>query len=613
MSCRRFAASACLLLSLALTLTAQPKDDKSVKRRPVQVMWDFKIPMRDGVRLSGTVYRPAEQNGPLPVIVTFTPYIAAHAAKQGNYFAQNGYVFAAVDDRGRGNSEGVFVPGEVEGKDGYDAIEFLARQPWCNGDVVTWGGSWLGFTQWSIAKEFPPHLRAMAPTAAVYPGVDYPNGGGIFSAYVLRWLAYVNGRAGNDGLFNEATLWDNVTWTHYLSGKPFEQLEETSGIRNTVFRKWLAHPGPDSFWDAMTPSEEQFRRIRIPILTITGHYDADQLGALTYYERHLRLAPADVARRHDLVIGPYDHGGTRRPKDEVGGLKVGSGAVVDMEKLHKEWYDSVLKGAPRPEFLKDRVTYYVTGDDAWRSAPSYASFFANPLPLYLAANGAEGHDVLQSGALAKGRAAAEAGMGITLNPSRPLDRDAEEETDSDEWVVNQRENYALRDGTVFFHSEPFAEAAEISGVPELRVWISSNVPDADLRANLYEVRADGTVVNLSGCWLRLRYRDDPRKPQLLPIDTPVEIDFRQFRFFARKIAKNSRIRLALGFLTDAGVERNGHTGGKVSSEGVESARVARIRILTGPEHASVLVLPRRAAQPEIVTSSPGSLTHARTR
>jgi uncharacterized protein len=602
MSSNRIAARLLFVfLALAPTLLpAQPappapakKDDKSIKRRPVQVMWDFKIPARDGIRLSATVYRPADQKEPLPVIVTLTPYIAAHTAKQGNYFAQNGYVFAAVDDRGRGNSEGVFLPGEVEARDGYDAIEFLARQPWCNGEVVTWGGSWLGFTQWSIAKEFPPHLKAMAPTASVYPGVDYPNGGGIFSAYVLRWLAYVNGRSGNDGLFNESALWDNLAWAHHASGQPFEKLDERSGITNTVFRKWLSHPHPDPFWDAMTPSDDQFRRISIPVLTITGHYDADQLGALTYYERHLRFAPAEVAKRHDLVIGPYDHPGTRRPKDEVGGLKVGSAAVLDMEKLHKEWYDYVLKGKPRPEFLKDRVAYYVTGEDAWHYASSWDSFFGNPLNLYLAGNNADGHDILRSGALAKGAPAEAASMGIALDPARTLDRDAAEEIDSDPaWILNQRENYGLRDETVFFHSQPFSEETELSGVPELRVWISSDVPDADMVATIYEVRPDGTAAYLSQCWLRLRYRDDPRQPRMLPLNTPVEVAFRDFRFFSRKIAKNSRIRLAVGFVSDPGVERNANDGGVVSSEGVESARPARAQILTGPEHASVLVLPR---------------------
>jgi uncharacterized protein len=249
---------ACLVLVLSALctvplLTGEGKDsvdEKAAQHRPVQLTFDFKIPMRDGIKLSATVYRPLEQKEPLPVILTMTPYIASHAARQGDYFAQNGYVFVAVDSRGRGDSEGIFLPGEVEGKDGYDAVEFVAGQLWCNGQVAMWGGSWLGFTQWSVAKEFPPHLKAIAPTSAVYPGIDFPNPGGIFMSYTLRWLAYVNGHSLNAGLFAESSFWQNIYWTRYERGLPFEQLDEISGITNTVFRKWLAHPSPDAFWDA---------------------------------------------------------------------------------------------------------------------------------------------------------------------------------------------------------------------------------------------------------------------------------------------------------------------------------------------------------------------------
>ena len=603
MNARSLALTLVLLFALSPLLSAQPataekNEDKAAKRRPVVITWDFKIPMRDGVRLSGTVYRPGDQKEPLPVILTLTPYIAAHAAKQGNYFAQNGYVFVAVDDRGRGNSEGVFLPGEVEGKDGYDAVEFLARQPWCNGDVVTWGGSWLGFTQWSIAKEFPPHLKAIAPTASVYPGVDYPNPGGIFVSYTLQWLAYVDGHASNDGLFSESSFWDNVFWSHYLSGRPFEQLDETSGITNTVFRKWLAHPHPDSFWDAMTPSEEQYRRITIPVLTITGHYDPEQPGALTYYRRHMRVASPEAAARHYLVIGPYDHPGTRRPKDELGGFKVGAGAVLDMEKLHKEWYDYVLKGKPRPEFLKDRIAYYVVGEGSWRYASSWDALAGDPLTLYLRADNAEGHELFQSASLSKEPPAASGGLHLALDAAKPPDRDAYEEQDTGpNYMVSQRDAYSVGKSAVFFHSAPFTEETEITGVPDLRVWISSNVPDADLGAALWEVRPDGTAVYMTHCMLRLRYRDDPRKPHLLPINQPVEVDLPNFNFVSHRIGRNSRIRLRIELLSGPGIERNNHTGGVVASEGVDQARAASLLVMTDPQHASVLRLPRPKAKP----------------
>src|SRR4051812_10496779 len=95
---------------------------------PIQLAWDQKIAMRDGTKLSATIYRDPKQTKRVPAIVTMTPYIAAHAAKQGVYFAQHGYVFVAIDARGRGNSDGVFVPGRVEARDGYDAIEWAAKQ-----------------------------------------------------------------------------------------------------------------------------------------------------------------------------------------------------------------------------------------------------------------------------------------------------------------------------------------------------------------------------------------------------------------------------------------------------------------------------------------------------
>src|SRR4051794_28862755 len=125
----------CLAICAHVVHAQAPAAPDLTKRIPVQLTWDRKIPMRDGVKLSATIYRDPRQPKPLPVILTMTPYIAEQAAKQGLYFAQNGYVFVSVDLRGRGNSEGVFVPGRVEAKDGYDTIEWLAKQPWCDGQV----------------------------------------------------------------------------------------------------------------------------------------------------------------------------------------------------------------------------------------------------------------------------------------------------------------------------------------------------------------------------------------------------------------------------------------------------------------------------------------------
>lgn len=163
--------------------------------------------MRDGVKLNATVYKPKGMSEPLPVIFTLTPYIADTYHPRAMYFAQNGYVFALVDCRGRGNSEGQFEPMANEGRDGHDVVEWLARQPWANGKVTMWGGSYAGFDQWSTLKEFPPHLATIVPAAAAYMGFDFPFFKNIFYFYNIQWLTDTSGVTPNDKLFEDTPFW----------------------------------------------------------------------------------------------------------------------------------------------------------------------------------------------------------------------------------------------------------------------------------------------------------------------------------------------------------------------------------------------------------------------
>src|SRR5262249_5855599 len=152
---------------------------------------------------------------------------------------------------------------------------------------------------------------------------------------------------------------------------------------------------------------------------------------------------------------------------------------------------------------------------------------------------------------------------------------------------------------------PFPEDTELSGIPSLRLWIASDVPDTDLQATIAEVRPDGTAALLSNCRLRLRYREDLRKPQPLPLNQAVEITFKDFSFFSQQISKESRIRLALGYRSTPYGERNPNTGGVVAKESRDKAQIATLRVLMDPQHASVLHLPRpkALAQPEAAAAS----------
>jgi predicted acyl esterase len=132
---------------------------------------------------------------------------------------------------------------------------------------------------------------------------------------------------------------------------------------------------------ALTPA--QYRKVNIPILTITGHYDGDQPGAMHYYRTHMQSGSPEGRAQHYLIIGPWDHPGTRTPNKEFGGLKFGEACMLDLNKLHTEWYDWTLKGGPKPEFLKNRVAYYLMGAEEWKYADSLEAISDSTKRLYL--------------------------------------------------------------------------------------------------------------------------------------------------------------------------------------------------------------------------------------
>jgi uncharacterized protein len=174
------------------------------------IRWGVKIPMRDGVELNATLYLPKTLDGSppkTPAIFTLTPYISDTYHERGAYFASHGYVFALVDVRGRGNSGGEFEAFANEPRDGHDVVEWLAKQPFCDGKVAMWGGSYAGFDQWATAKEFPSHLATIVAAAAAHPGLDYPSTHNVGYTYDMQWFTLTSGRVGQQNLFADQKFW----------------------------------------------------------------------------------------------------------------------------------------------------------------------------------------------------------------------------------------------------------------------------------------------------------------------------------------------------------------------------------------------------------------------
>ena len=554
----------------------------------IDYSFDVRIRMRDGVELSALLYRPAGVKERVPVVFMRTPYIADAYHKYGTYFAARGYAVAIVDARGRGNSQGVFHPAEDDGPDGYDIVEWLARQPWSTGKVGMFGGSYAGFTQWATLKQFPPHLATIVPVASVGWGIDFPMYRNISYPYVMRWLSFVSRLTKNEGFFTDDKMWKPWEELLFRGVQPFAALDRLAGNPSETFQKWLAHPSYDAYWRGIAPSPEDYAKIRIPILTITGHYDGDQPGALHYYDGHMRHGQKQTTAQHYLVIGPWDHAGTRTPKPVVGGLELGPDSLVDVMDLHKQWYDFTLRGGSRPKFLQKRVAYYVTESEDWRHADELGKVVAGEPRLFHLSSTGSASDVVHSGTLGPVPGSGSDSYVVDPLDLRFLERDALRSADN--WVVDSLGASPPPGAALVYHSPPFERDTDLGGFAQATLYLSMDVPDTDIHVALYELRPDGRTVLLCDDQLRARYRESSEIARLVEPGKILPYRFDRFGFFARTIRKGSRLRLTVGPVLGTGGQNNRQSGGVVAEETARDARTATIRLHHDAEHASALRL-----------------------
>jgi uncharacterized protein len=560
----------------------------------VTLEWGVQIPLRDGVHLNATVYKPAGNATPAPCIFTLTPYISQSYHDRGMYFAAHGYPFLTVDVRGRGNSEGVFRPLIQEAKDGYDVVEWLARQPYCNGKVSMWGGSYAGYDQWATAKEFPPHLATIVPVASPVAGIDFPAPHNMFVPYDMQWLTFVSGRASQLAIFGDDAFWTSAFRRWYESGAPFRMLDRIVGNPSPTFQEWLSHPDGDAYWDSYNPTAAEYAKLELPILTITGIFDGDQPGALAHYQRYMHATDGAGRARHFLVIGPWDHAGTRTPQAEFGGLKFGPASLVDLPKLHTDWYAWTMGGGARPEFLKKAVAYYVTGAERWRYADSLEAITASEVPLYLGAPAGDASDALGGGAMTTRRH----GGGSDHYRYDPRDTSiaAVESLEPAGVLVHEQTLNVARSKLVYF-SEPFVDDTELSGFFRFVAFIAVDQPDTDFVVGIDEVMLDGTIMPLTGDMLRARYRESSTAPKLVRTRSALRYEFSHFTFASRMIKKGSRLRLVLRAADSIGLQKNYNAGGVVADESVRDARPVVVTLYHDSARPSALYLPRATPEP----------------
>lgn len=545
-----------------------------------------RIPAGDGVVLSAQLARPRTASMPLPAAMLFTIYTdPAKNRLKMLLAAAHGYAGIVVDARGKGQGTGTIAPYEHDGEDANAAIDWISHQPWNDGRVAMYGGSYEGFTAWAAARHHHPALKTIVPYVAAIPGQGLPMENNVFLSANYGWAFYVaNGPMLDDATYGQGERWSQLGPRWYSSGRPYRQIDQVDGTPNPWLQRWLAHPSYDAYWQAIVPYGDQFNDIRIPVLTITGYYDDGQISALQYFKEHLRHRPdAD----HALLIGPYDHRGAQSALKamQLRGYAVDPAAQFDTPAVTFQWLDHVLRGAPRPALVPDQINFQLMGADRWGHAATLEAAAGDHRRYHLSAGlaSAEGYHPLQEQRPAAGQ------LGQTVDMA---DRNETRHGYYPFPIIAAQDE---RDTALSFVTAPFAGPMDLVGTFSGDLKVRINKRDFDFTVTLYELQTDGRRMQLSYYMGRASHVRDPATRQLLQPGQWTHLPFDRTRMVARRMATGSRLLVKVDVLKDAMHQVNHGTGREVSDESIVDAGEP-LRVDWHSD--SVLTIPLQPATPD---------------
>jgi putative CocE/NonD family hydrolase len=554
--------------------------------------FDVKIPMRDGVKLSADIYLP-RRGGKYPVILIRTPYNKAlpgeikYGTRDVEFYVKNGYAVVIQDVRGRGDSEGEWHPFIHEDKDGYDTIKWISEQDWCNGRIAMMGGSYRGWVQWAAAKLNPPNLVTMISTAAAgrwFQELPYYNG--LVSLGMLEWLHYVGGRVVQNP--------DVVDWVKVLWHSPLKSMDEVLGRVNTVWRVWLSHSKLDDYWKSILLTEEDFKRINLPVLHITGWYDGDQPGATYFYEGMVKYSPA--RDKQYLVSGPWDHAGTRVPRRILGGVDFGPEAVIDLLKLHLWWFDYWLKDDEKAlkslqEFFGDgRCLTFVMGLNKWISRDIWPPRGVHWCNWYIDSGG-RANTLFGDGRLTVEKPIVESSDSYVYDPMNPIVSSVDFNFYSSKAVETPLDIRALesRFDVLVYTSEPLKKPIEIAGKPKMLLYSSSDCIDTDWICLLSKVYPDGRSILFNYGGLRARFRESFERETFMEPNRVYKFEFNFFFDTNILVEPECRLRLSITSSYFPRFDRNFNSGEPIGE--MSKARKAHNVVFHGGNLSSAILLP----------------------
>jgi len=472
------------------------------------------VPMRDGVKLRTRIWKPTG-DGPWPVILERGYWPGIDAERLGkrtrpdhsNAFPQDhskafpeaGYVY--VGQKTRGSLEGgMFFP---DAKDGYDCLEWISQQPWCDGNIAMYGRSYMAAVQWRVAPEGHPNLKAIVPQCTGSPqwGKGYRDHGTLQLAHVARRV-YRTETANYEDKVEEFGGWEK-----FYRHLPLITLDEAViGKANQLWKEYVYHAHYDYYWKELSV-RDKFDRIKIPVYLMDGWYDNYPGAAFAGFLKLREVRATDEIR---IVIDPTDH-----VNRVVGDRDFGEDAGKDELALAIRWLDYLLKGIDNGVKEEPPIKIFVMGENEWRYENEWPLARTAFTKYYFHSDGSK------DGWLSPEPPGDEPPNRYTYDPDDPvptLGGNHSSPQDKPEFIrvgaMDQRPNEG-RDDVLVFTSAPVKEDTEVTGPVEVKLYAASSAKDTDFVARLIDVYPDGTAYNLTEGIIRAQFRESISEPPKL--------------------------------------------------------------------------------------------------
>jgi putative CocE/NonD family hydrolase len=611
------------------------------------------VEMRDGTELATDIYLPPDEEGAFPTLIGRTPYnkdTDADLLEAANFFPSRGYAVVLQDVRGKFDSEGEFYPyrseGNAEDKDGYDTVEWAAKQSWSNGRVGTFGRSYVGGAQWAIAhnEQLPPHLEAMAPgfVPASYYGQGAYSGGAALLSHNMDYYTgfaieeYNQEHPGMDQ--EEFTFLEAAQEAMYqlywdLPVVPFEPLQRVGDDSGSIsdhaedivgtqrpdipwLRDMHTHETYGDYWKVQDHTRH-YDKVDIPVLNYGGWYDIFSQGTVWNYIGVNEEGSPKAQQQTELVMGPYTHGDIeRRAQGAVGGhaYLFPENVTYDRNMLWLDWFNRHLKQENCTSEEIPPVRLYVPGGlNEWIGASDF------PLPqtrftkFYLHSEGnANIKDITDDhyryeGVLSTEPPDDEQPDKYTYDPSDPVITVGGYNTHWEGGVQNRVVAYHNRDDILVYETEPLDEDVAIVGPITATLYASTSTKDTDFVVTLSDVDGAVGLFTAEGA-RRGRIGDvsaDPREQETYAeVNLLEDGEVNEWKIAiwptARVFEAGHRIRIDITSSNFPRYNRNQNTGEGLTSAGMIEADQTIYHDADHPSHVEMPIVPMDKVEEMII-------------